>query len=162
MNIQKTAGQKLHFSSSVHRQFLFASRANLPNILAYTGALHIGASLQKYEEISRPLESGCTEIHTKSIKPLKIYFFISDVKVFLCSYKRLPNILAYRGALHIGANLQKYEEISRLFLSRCTEIHTDSIKPLKIYLLLLMLRPSSVDTKGYQTSVHIGALYIQG
>ena len=39
----------------------------------YTGALHIGANLQKYEEISRLFESGSTEIHTKSIKPLKIY-----------------------------------------------------------------------------------------
>ena len=41
-----------------------------------TGALHIGANLEKYEEISRLLESGCTEMQTKSIKPLKIYFLL--------------------------------------------------------------------------------------
>ena len=71
MNIEN-GGLETSFFSSVHRQFLFASRANLQNNLAHTGALHIGANLQKYEEISRLLESGCTEMQTKSIQPLKI------------------------------------------------------------------------------------------
>ena len=96
----------------------------------------------------------------KEYKTIEYIFFISNVKVFLCSYKRLPNIRAYRGALHIGVNVQKNEEISRPLESGCTEIHTKNIKPLKIYFLLLMLRPSCVVTKGYQTSLHIGAPYI--
>ena len=49
--------------SAPYSQFLFASRANFPNILAYMGALHIGTNLQKSEEISRLLKSGCTEMH---------------------------------------------------------------------------------------------------